>query len=82
MANLSKSIQMQAGKKLQAEEVTQFSEWAPKFMWLFQDVTLDPTDKNGRPCHVKDFLLQKVSSSNGLDFISICHLPLHSVVLV
>lgn len=80
VANLSKSIQMQAGKKLKAEDVTRFSEWAPKFMWLFRDVTLEPTDKKGKPCHVKDFLLQKVSNSNGLDIISICHLPLHSVV--
>lgn len=66
MADLSKSIQVQASKKLQAEEVTQLSEWATKFMLLLRDMILESTGKKGTPCHVKDFLLQKISNSNGL----------------
>lgn len=73
MANLSKSIQMHAGKKLQAQEVSKFSEWAPKFMWLLRDVTLEPTDERGTPCHVRDYLLQKVGNDNGLYIIYSCH---------
>lgn len=33
----------------------------PRFMWLLRDVILIPTDKNGKPCHIKDHLLQKVN---------------------
>lgn len=60
IANLSRSIQIQAGKSSDAIGEVELSNSNPWFMWLLRDVILEPTDKNGRPCHVKDYLLQKV----------------------
>ena len=32
----------------------------PHFMWLLRDVILEPTDRNGKPCHISDYIKQKV----------------------
>jgi hypothetical protein len=60
VANLSKSIQVQAGKSAEGKEGVKMAESNPRFMWLLRDVILIPTDRNGKPCHIKDHLLQKV----------------------
>ena len=60
VANLSKSIQVQAGKSAAGKEGIKMADSNPRFMWLLRDVILMPTDKNGKPCHIKDHLLQKV----------------------
>lgn len=61
IANLSKSIQVQARKSAVGQEGMKMADSNPRFMWLLRDVILVPTDKNGKPCHIKDHLLQKVS---------------------
>ena len=53
---------MQAGKSAEGTEGVQLSRSNPRFMWLLRDAMLKPTDKDERPCHFKDYLLQKVSS--------------------
>ena len=60
IANLSKSIQVQIGKTADEEGRVKLHDCNPHFMWLFRDVTLKPTDKHGKECHIKDYLLQKV----------------------
>ena len=62
VANLSKSIQVQAGKSTTGKEEMKMADSNPRFMWLLRDVILVPTDRNGKPCHIKDHLLQKVKS--------------------
>ena len=52
---------MQAGRSATGEEGMKMADSNPRFMWLLRDVILCPTDKNGRPCHIKDYLLQKVA---------------------
>ena len=51
---------MQAGKSAVGDEGIKMADSNPRFMWLLRDVILIPTDKKGRPCHIKDHLLQKV----------------------
>ena len=53
---------MQAGKSAEGTEGVQLAHSNPRFMWLLRDAMLKPTDKNERPCHFKDYLLQKVNS--------------------
>jgi len=60
VANLSKSIQVQAGQSAAGMEGVKLADSNPRFMWLLRDVILSPTDKKGNPCHIKDYLLQKV----------------------
>ena len=57
---------MQTGKSAEGEEGI-MADSNPRFMWLLRDVTLMPTDRNGKKCHIKDYLLQKVGNrSSGL----------------
>ena len=51
---------MQAGKSAAGKEGIKLADSNPRFMWLLRDVILTPTDKNKKPCHIKDYLLQKV----------------------
>ena len=32
----------------------------PKFMWVLRDAILEPTDRNNKSCHFRDYLIQKV----------------------
>ena len=57
IANLAKSIRSNSHKNLSREDVKQI---APSFFWLLRDVLLEPTDHKGRPCHFRDYLLEKV----------------------
>ena len=47
----------------------------PHFMWLLRDVTLEPTDKDGKPCHISDYIKQKVH--NNYMHISITNWYIH-----
>ena len=60
VANLSKSIQVQAGEYADGQGANKLANSNPRFMWLLRDVILIPTDKKNKPCHIKDHLLQKV----------------------
>ena len=55
---------MQAGKSAVGEEGIKVADSNPRFMWLLRDVILIPTDKNGKHCHIKDHLLQKVGNGS------------------
>jgi hypothetical protein len=59
VANLSKSIQVKTGESAAGKGGMKLTASNPKFMWLFRDVTLNPT-LGGKSCHIKDYLLQKV----------------------
>ena len=51
---------MQAGQSAAGLEGVKLADSNPRFMWLLRDVILSPTDNKGNPCHIKDYLLQKV----------------------
>ena len=60
MTNLSKSIQVQACKSVAGKDTRKLADSNPNFMWLLRDVILTPTDEDKKPCHIKDYLSQKV----------------------
>ena len=53
---------MQSGQTADNLDGLKLAESNPRFMWLLRDVILDPTDAKGSPCHIRDYLLQKVSA--------------------
>ena len=60
VANLAKSISGRGGRALKRGEAKQIT---PTFLWLLRDVILVPTDQQGKPCHIRDYLVQNVMHS-------------------
>lgn len=57
VANLAESISGRGGQALKRGEAKQIT---PAFLWLLRDVILEPTDQQGKPCHIRDYLVQNV----------------------
>ena len=57
VANLATSIVSRGKKQLTMTELKQVS---PEFLWLLRDVILEPTNPSGKPCHIRDFLIETV----------------------
>ena len=55
---------MQSGQTADGLDELKLTESNPRFMWLLRDVILEPTNSRGCPCHIRDYLLQKVSTGH------------------
>ena len=57
ITNLSKSIGSRGSEKLNEREIKQI---APSFLWLLRDANLKPVNSEKKPCHFREYLLDKV----------------------
>ena len=51
---------------LSRQEIKQI---APSFLWLLRDAILEPVNFQGKPCHFRDYLLEKVTINVDMSLI-------------